>query len=51
MIKLRLAVFLPLLLILPLVQAETLIGRVVRITDGDTPACAAVLCCFARITN
>ena len=36
MIKLRLAVFLLLLLTLPLAQAETLTGRVVRVTDGDT---------------
>ena len=36
MIKLRLAVSLLLLLTLPLAQAETLTGRVVRVTDGDT---------------
>jgi endonuclease YncB( thermonuclease family) len=36
MIKLRLAVSILLLLTLPLVQAETLSGRVVRVTDGDT---------------
>ena len=36
MIKLRLAVFILLLLTLPLAQAETLTGRVVRVTDGDT---------------
>ena len=36
MIKLRLAVSILLLLTLPLAQAETLTGRVVRVTDGDT---------------
>jgi endonuclease YncB( thermonuclease family) len=36
MIKLRLAVSILLLLTFPLVQAETLSGRVVRVTDGDT---------------
>ena len=36
MIKSRLVVFLLLMLIFPLAQAETLTGRVVRITDGDT---------------
>ena len=36
MIKLRLTGFILLLLTLSLVQAETLSGRVVRVTDGDT---------------
>ena len=36
MIELRLAVSILLLLTLPLAQAETLTGRVVRVTDGDT---------------
>ena len=36
MIKMRFAVSILLLLTLPLAQAETLTGRVVRITDGDT---------------
>ena len=36
MIKLRLAVSILLLLTVPLAQAETLSGRVVRVTDGDT---------------
>ena len=36
MIKIRLAVSIFLLLTLPLAQAETLSGRVVRVTDGDT---------------
>ena len=36
MTDLRLAVSILLLLTLPLAHAETLIGRVVRITDGDT---------------
>ena len=36
MIKLRLAVSILLLLTVPLVQAETLTGSVVRVTDGDT---------------
>ena len=36
MIKLRLAVSILLLITLPLAQAETLSGRVVRVTDGDT---------------
>ena len=36
MTELRLAVSLLLLLTLPLAQAETLTGRVVRVTDGDT---------------
>ena len=36
MIKSRLVVFLLLMLSYPLAQAETLAGRVVRITDGDT---------------
>ena len=34
--ELRLAAFILLLLTLPLAQAETLSGRVVRVTDGDT---------------
>jgi endonuclease YncB( thermonuclease family) len=36
MTKMRFAVFLLLLLAIPLIQAETLSGRVVRVTDGDT---------------
>ena len=36
MTELRLAVSILLLLTLPLAQAETLTGRVVRVTDGDT---------------
>ena len=36
MTEMRFAVFLLLLLAIPLIQAETLTGRVVRITDGDT---------------
>ena len=36
MTELRLAVSILLLLTLPLAQAETLSGRVVRVTDGDT---------------
>ena len=36
MIKMRLAVSILLLLTVPLAQAETLSGRVVRVTDGDT---------------
>jgi endonuclease YncB( thermonuclease family) len=36
MTKLRLAVSILLLLTVPLAQAETLTGRVVRVTDGDT---------------
>ena len=36
MIRLRPATFLFLLLNLPSIHAETLTGRVVRVTDGDT---------------
>ena len=36
MIKSRLVVSLLLILIFPLAQADTLTGRVVRVTDGDT---------------
>ena len=36
MTELRLAVSIVLLLALPLAQADTLTGRVVRVTDGDT---------------
>ncbi len=36
MTELRLAVSIHLLLVLPPAQAETLTGRVVRVTDGDT---------------
>jgi endonuclease YncB( thermonuclease family) len=36
MIDFRFAVYLLLFFSLPLAQAETLTGRVVRVTDGDT---------------